>query len=97
MVVETSCSYSSHTFSHGASRVTVSKEHHKDAIVLSLGNVRLNKGHVQHPYLNALDAELMGLAAVDKEVDGLLGLLDEGLGSLLTGDGFLQVDQLGTD
>ena len=44
-------------------------------------------------YLNALDAELMGLATVDKEVDGLLGLLDEGLGSLLTGHGSLQVDQ----
>ena len=52
---------------------------------------------MQHPYLNALDAELMGLATLDKEVDGLLGLLDEGLGSLLTGDGFLQVDPSGTD
>ena len=48
-------------------------------------------------YLNALDAELMGLAAVDREVGDLLGLLDEGLGSLLTGHGFLQVNQPETD
>ena len=28
---------------------------------------------MQHSYLKALDAELMGLAAPDKELDGLLG------------------------